>query len=334
MQTGAGIQWINTYVYNKFLEILNMNKALISFFTLAILFVLSCDKVEYPNVGTVIVNESCDTVFSFSAATSNVRNVLVEDFTGHLCGNCPEAAYELEQLHGVYGDTLILLSIHPNTSFNEVQTGTGKYETDWRIEEAEQIFNEFNMPSSLPRLMINREESTPPFYFFNTNQLSTEVPSRMGQLADFAIKCSGNMLADRTICAKVEVEVLNTVSSTYNVVNCLVEDSIVDYQTVYPGQHPDYTGASDDTYSNYVHRHVLRDIFGHYGAIEGGAPLSGSIWGDPIVGSTNAGDIKQFVISSTPIPAEWDENHMYILSYVFDNATKEILQVIETKIGS
>jgi hypothetical protein len=310
-----------------------MKKALISIFTVAIALVMSCDKVELPNVGTVVVNESCDTVFTFSASTSNSRNVLVEDFTGHLCGNCPEAAYELDQLHDVHGDSLIVLSIHPNTSFNEVQTGTGKYETDWRIEEAEQIFSEFNMPSSLPRLMINREQPTPLWYHFNTNQLAFEVPNRMGQLADFTIKCSGNMLADRTVCAKVEVELLNTVTGSYNIVNCLVEDSITDYQTVYVGSHPDYTGASDDTYSNYIHRHVVRDIFGHYGVIEGGAPLAGSIWGDPIAGSTNAGDIKQFVISSSPMPAEWDENHMYIVSYVFDDLTKEVLQVIQTKIA-
>lgn len=301
-------------------------------FSLCALLLVTCDKVDLPNIGTVTVNESCDTIFSFSAATEMHRNILVEDFTGHLCGNCPEAAHELDQLHDIYGDTLIVISIHPNTSFNEVQTGTGKYETDWKIEEAEQIFDAFNMPSSLPRLMINREESSPPFYFFNTNQLSTEVPSRIGESADFAIKCSGNVLADRSVCAKIEIELLNNVTGSFQIVSCLVEDSITDYQTVYPGKHPGYTGASDDTYSNYMHRHVLRDLFGHYGVNEGGAALSGSIWGDAITGSTNAGDIKQYVISSSPMPALWDENHLYIVSYVFDDSTKEVLQVIETKI--
>jgi len=280
-------------------------------FSLCALLLVTCDKVDLPNIGTVTVNESCDTIFSFSAATEMHRNILVEDFTGHLCGNCPEAAHELDQLHDIYGDTLIVISIHPNTSFNEVQTGTGKYETDWKIEEAEQIFDAFNMPSSLPRVMINREESSP---------------------ADFAIKCSGNVLADRSVCAKIEIELLNNVTGSFQIVSCLVEDSITDYQTVYPGKHPGYTGASDDTYSNYMHRHVLRDLFGHYGVNEGGAALSGSIWGDAITGSTNAGDIKQYVISSSPMPALWDENHLYIVSYVFDDSTKEVLQVIETKI--
>ncbi len=307
-------------------------KKLLAILSIASLVITSCDYVEVPNVGTVAVNDACDTVFSFSAATDNRRNVLVEDFTGHLCGNCPGAAYELEQLANTHGDTLIVIAVHGNTSFNEVQSGTGKYETDWRTEEGEQIMSEFNIPSSLPRLMINREQSSPPFYFYNTNQLSTEVPARTGQTADFAIKCEGAMLADRTVCAKVEVEVLNTVSGNYSVVSCLVEDDIQDYQTVYSGQHPDYTGASDDTYSDYIHKHVLRDIFGHFGVNEGGPALSGSIWGDPITGTTNAGDLKQFVLSSTPMPVEWDETHMYVVSYVYEDTTLEVLQVVQTKI--
>jgi len=312
-----------------------MKKRLFIALAVGTVLVSSCDKVELPNIGSVDTNTSCDTVFSFSTPTQSNRNVLVEDFTGHLCGNCPGAAYELELLHDIYGDTLIVMGLHPNTSFNVPQTGSGKYETDWRYEEAEQVMAEFAIPSSLPRLMINRTESTPPFFFFNANQLASAVPAVMGQAADFSIKLSGSTLADRTVCAKVEVELLNTMSGSYSVVSCLVEDSITDYQTCYAGQHPDYTGAGDDTYSNYTHRHVMRDVFGHYGIVEdaGATPLTGSIWGDPITGTTVAGDIKQFVISSTPMDAAWDETHMYIVSFVYDDATKEVLQVVQTKVA-
>lgn len=312
-----------------------MKKRLIIALALGTIVVISCDKVEFPNIGSVVTNASCDTLFSFTTPTQSHRNVLVEDFTGHLCGNCPGAIYELDLLHDTYGDTLIVLSMHPNTDFNEVQTSSGKFYTDWKNEEAEQIMSEFDIPSSLPRLMINRTESTSPFFFFNANQLTSAVPAVMGQTPDFSIKLSGSTLADRTVCAKVEVELLNTMSGTYSVVNCLIEDSIIDYQLSYPGQHPDYTGAGDDTYPNYIHRHVMRDVFGHYGIVEdaGATPLSGSVWGDPITGTTVVGDIKQYVISSTPMNADWDENHMYIISYVYDDATKEVLQVVQTKVA-
>jgi len=293
---------------------------------------VSCDKVEFPNVPSTELNQDCDTIFSFSSSTSNTRNILVEDFTGHLCGYCPAASYEIDQLHSTYGDQIIGLALHANTSFNTPQVGSGKYETDWRIEETEQIFDAFDIPASLPRIMINREYSTAPFYFFNVAQMNTEIVNRIGQLADFSIKTKGSMLADRTICAQVEIELLNTVSGDYGLVTCLVEDSIIDYQTVYPGQHPDYVGAVDDTYPNYIHKHVLRDIIGHYGVNEGGSALTGSIWGDEISGALTVGEIKQFIVSSTPLDSEWDETHMYIVTYIFDDFTKEVVQVTKSKI--
>ena len=30
------------------------------------------------------------------------KKVLIEDFTGHLCPNCPDAARELETIHDIY----------------------------------------------------------------------------------------------------------------------------------------------------------------------------------------------------------------------------------------
>jgi len=50
----------------------------------------SCDVIEgdYMTVGT---NNPDDT-------TSFVKKVLIEDFTGHRCPNCPSAAAELEAL--------------------------------------------------------------------------------------------------------------------------------------------------------------------------------------------------------------------------------------------
>lgn len=308
-----------------------MKKTLIYLLAFGGIAVTSCDKVDFPNVPKVVVNAACDTAFTFSSVSSATRNVLVEDFTGHTCGNCPGAAHQLDLLHGTYGDQIVAVSIHPNTSFNQVASGSGKYETDWRTEEAEQIFTEFNMPSSLPRLMINRVQSTPPFYFFNANQLASEIPSRVGQQANFSIQAEGALLNDRTICAKVEVEILADLTGDYSLLNYLVEDSITDWQTVYPGIHPNYdTGASSDSYNNYVHRHVLRDVFGHFGINEGGTAGTGSIWGTEINGALTTGQKKQFVLSLPPISSNWDEHHLSIVSFVYDRNTREVLQVLNT----
>ena len=40
------------------------------------------------------------------------RNVLLEEFTGQLCTNCPDAHRVIESLEAQYGDNLIVVSIH------------------------------------------------------------------------------------------------------------------------------------------------------------------------------------------------------------------------------
>ena len=40
------------------------------------------------------------------------RVVLLEDFTGQRCSNCPTATAVIEQLHEAYGEALVAVGIH------------------------------------------------------------------------------------------------------------------------------------------------------------------------------------------------------------------------------
>jgi thiol-disulfide isomerase/thioredoxin len=58
----------------------------------------SCDKIEPPyRQGGVVTAE---------------RKVLLEDYTGSRCVNCPSAARIAHDLKQVYGENLIVLGIH------------------------------------------------------------------------------------------------------------------------------------------------------------------------------------------------------------------------------
>ena len=74
------------------------------YFTLlsAILIITSCDIVEGPYLTDEAITPIDTTTNSY------VKKVLVEDFTGHLCPNCPDAARELDAIHGIYGDQLMM----------------------------------------------------------------------------------------------------------------------------------------------------------------------------------------------------------------------------------
>ena len=99
-----------------------------------------------------------------------MKKVLIEDFTGHRCPNCPSAAAELEALENAYGDRVIGIAIHPHSNFSIPNPlSSSQYTYDFRTEDADNIDDLFDMTSAgLPVGMVNR-------IGFNTNhQLSKD----------------------------------------------------------------------------------------------------------------------------------------------------------------
>lgn len=107
-------------------------------------------------------------------------------------------------------------------------------------------------------------------------------------------------------------------TGNYNIVLGISEDNVVDWQLDYkisPSVPPNYQNNP-----NYVHRHVFR------GAINGVQGFGEQV----IAGNADAG----FTVSksySYAIPAAWNENNCSIVAFVYNTATKEIVQAEEVK---
>ncbi|MFN3917301.1 MAG: Omp28-related outer membrane protein [Flavobacteriales bacterium] len=303
-------------------------KTTINIFLAIMVFFTSCNYIKDPLVPVAQVNENCDTIFNFSPTTNTKKNVLIEDFTGHNCNNCPTAAAIATNMSDSASVAeIIVVALHADVgAFNSVQNNPdGSYSTDWRTEEAIQIFNYFVPGSGLPAGMINRIQTAGNYNVLYWNWASF-ISNNTGysQPADVSIQSKAEMLSDRTICLKVEVEFLNSMNGNYRVASYLVEDSIVDWQKM----------PNNSNNPNYLHRHVKRDMFGHIGINEGNTSGTGNIWGDEIPGSTfNVGDKFRFISSLDKVKASWKKQHLYVVTFVFDNNTKEIIQVIEKKVS-
>ena len=72
-----------------------------------------------------------------------VRSVLLEDFTGQRCINCPKASEEISALQQQYGEDAIIavgihagpLAMHPDSRFVGLATDTGdEYFDHWHLE--------------------------------------------------------------------------------------------------------------------------------------------------------------------------------------------------------
>lgn len=246
-----------------------------------------------------------------SGTISTYRKVFVEDFTGHTCGNCPDAARLIEQLKMIYGDTLISMGTHLGF-FAKLKSPSGQYSMDFNTEIGKALDQQFSIDAAgVPRGFISRTENggtrllSPAAWASTISQLVNTEP-----VAGMKITNSYNA-ATRELNTTVTIQYYKEGNLNHKLAVYLTEDSIISWQK-------DYKASPEDV-SNYVHRHVLR------GAVN-------STWGDQL--STEiipAGTIltKSYTF---PVKAAWNEKHCAVVALLHDQTTYEVIQVEERKI--
>jgi len=239
-----------------------------------------------------------------------MRKVLLEDFTGHQCNNCPGATQTALQLQAVYPEALIVMGIHViNFAEPEAPAGDGFYDTDFRTPAGNDYADQFGV-SFLPVGMVSRKE-------FNSSVLldddawSSAVSAILGEPADFDVWFSllEHDAGANTVSAELKVAVINPVSGDHNLTVCLTEDHVVDWQLNSQANPPDVP--------DYDHRHVLR------------TNLNGS-WGDPVVtGSAATGDTLTFTYTDFPVDPAWNPANCALVGYVYNTASYEVMQAAQ-----
>ena len=111
-----------------------------------VLLLFSCDKVKEPFIEKNNLPQDTHQV---------VQKVLIEDFTGHRCGNCPRAHEKIEELHGIYGDKIITIAIH--SGYFAMPAPASGYPADYRCTEGNEITNLYGV-TDYPTGMVNRKE--------------------------------------------------------------------------------------------------------------------------------------------------------------------------------
>lgn len=269
----------------------------------AIILVMGCDKIEGP----------------YGNSTSNnggnnggvaVRKVLIEDFTGHKCGNCPRAAEKLNQVHDLYGNQVISFAVH--AGFFAQPDANGNYAVDFRTPEGNALNTFFgNSAAGLPNGLVNRKQ-------FNGQSIVdyNAWPTRVAEILQTPPDLQINLTpqyenATRTFKIDASVKVLENINEATSIVYYLTEDSILGFQK-------DYSLTPADI-SQYYHRHVLR------------ASMNGA-WGTTLSdGALSQGQTIESTFT-TSIPANWNENKVSVVAVIYRQSNKEVIQVEEKKI--
>jgi hypothetical protein len=284
----------------------------------AIISFNSCDKIDTPIAADILDTSNLFWEDSSYVKSSNtVRKVLIEEFTGHTCQNCPQGAAELQNLIGTYGNQIVPMGIHADPTFSVPYlnsdgnaiffvNGDSAYYTDFRTPAGNEYGTFFGV-SGIPKGLVSRRANG---NIFDFNQWESQFQAIKNDAPAVSIGLS-TLYNDsaRIVKTVVNTNWLTSSAGDYKLQIQLVEDNIVDWQL---------NGSTD--VPDYNHRHVFR------GSING-------TWGTDIP-TANSGDSDTQEFSYI-LPENFKKDDCIIVAFVYkDNPSYEIVQVEELHVTS
>lgn len=217
------------------------------------------------------------------------KHVLIEDFTGQRCVNCPKAAEKIKELQETYGEENIIAVGIYGGDFGYTTVAEGHKPLSLTTEDGSSYYTKWNVKAQ-PSGMVDRYGGQ---VLTNLSYWTAYTNGMINTEPTVAIIPTANYNADtKTLQVDVEVAGLNTLSGAKLQV-WLVEDGIVDMQYMPDGS----------VNNEYVHNHVFR------------ATLS-NVNGDDI-NVVEDSDIKKSY--SIQIKDEWKAENMSVVAFVFTN---------------
>lgn len=208
------------------------------------------------------------------------RVVLLEDFTGQRCLNCPLGTDVINQLLEEYGDHLVPVGIHGgplgfagNGEVKGLATDVGnEYYNHWQLEYQ-------------PVGLVNRHGAV------NYTDWTARVKEAMAETAPIELTTSAFIEGSQV---HITIKATGTEGTTTGMLQVwLLEDGITALQMM-----PDHS-----TNSNYVHNHVLR------------TPVNGT-WGQDF--SIREGEMQTFDMTQA-LNSEWDADQLTIVAFVYND---------------
>lgn len=224
------------------------------------------------------------------------RAVLVEDFTGQRCVNCPSMTEALAKYADNYGHDKVIVVAHHSGSFSNVPASWNKL----RSEESQQYFKSFNVLSQ-PAVVINHggpiinieSELGKPL----ANALSAKTPVTIEGKAS---------IEDSNIKVDAKLTTLENISNT-SVMVWVLENNIKATQLL-----------GDNTIdSEYIHNHVFRKSI---------TPLEGEVIGNMVA------DVSVERNYSVALDENWDNENLEIVIVAMKNDIVE--NVLKVKVSN
>lgn len=284
----------------------------------------SCDRIEkpipekkggidwslFPNGDSVDYNWP-----SWTQNTNNLQNVLLEDYTGHTCPNCPAAALVAEGIENSNPERVYVVSIHasPSNAFQSVSPPV--FTIDFTTKEGNTYVNEIPNFFANPIGTINRQDgglSNTLWYLSST--WTNEVNSALNNSPKAIMQLKKNYYPQtRGVFIHTESEFVASTPEECNLVIYLIRNKVISPQKL----------SNGTTDTQYNHHNVLS------GTINGA-------WGTNIGENFSVGDkiYNHFAIKlpDNNVDTTYNISNLSLISYIYNKNTYEVLQVIKTNL--
>lgn len=265
-------------------------------------------KKIYLTILTLAALASCDDVavndrLTYVEPPEVQRAVLIEDYTGQYCVNCPRATEEIERLVEQYGDSVVIaVAIHSGPFSKQKGEASPLY-----TEVGDLYFNRWNL-SSQPVGLVDRLFGSMPFGYTDwgggVNYELSESPSAKPPVA--FVTSTGYDPETRQTSVEVQTIGMDDASVSGKLQVWLVEDSIDSFQLMPDGSRNEH----------YNHMHVLR------------ASINDP-WGDDVTVDHGEVVTKNYAIAMDPA---WVPEHCAVVTFLYD--ADGVRQVTKTKLNN
>lgn len=275
-----------------------------SIILILLIFLVACTENK-----PVIPCLSCDSSSVNVVPTNTTKKVLMEEFTGVRCVNCPQAQSEIKNLQtaAIYGEDLIVVSYHAGF-FSEPYTESQK---DFRTAAGTEVLNFLKTPIGYPSGVVNRkqfegERSLQLIQFATWGGFIGQV---LAEEASIAIDLSTSYNStNRSLEIEVGTIPLERISEPLNITVLITENNIQDAQLTADGVINDYA-------QTHTFRTTITDIFG-----------------EALATNLNLGERVNKAYSFT-IPSDWIAENCNVVAFIHQASDGiEVLQVEEKKV--
>lgn len=267
-----------------------MRKIYLTLVTLGLVLLSACDEI------------STDERLTYVEPPEAGRAVLIEDYTGQYCVNCPRATEEIERLIEQYGDSVVIaVAIHSGPFSKQKGEPSPLY-----TEVGDMYFSRWNL-SSQPVGLVDRLFDSMPFGYTDwgggVNYELTDSPTSEAPVTFFI---DGDFDTE-TRTGSFEVQTVgldeNRISGKLQI--WLVEDSIDSFQLMPDGSRVEH----------YNHMHVFR------------ASINDP-WGDDVTVGHGEVVTKMYTFVMDPT---WVPKHCALVTFFYDD--QGVRQVTKTKLN-